>query len=68
MKKTILAILCALVALTSGTARAQAAIFPPNALGVTMGHWHLNSKDVEATKKILVAMVAPQSRTATSRS
>jgi catechol 2,3-dioxygenase-like lactoylglutathione lyase family enzyme len=56
MKKTILAILCALVASTSGTAWAQAAIFPPNALGVTMGHWHLNSKDVEATKKILVAM------------
>ena len=40
----------------SGTAWAQAAIFPPNDAGVTMGHWHLNSKDVEASKKILVAM------------
>src|SRR5437868_6326232 len=42
--------------LASGTAWAQAAVFPPNAAGVTMGHWHLNSKDVEASKKILVAM------------
>jgi catechol 2,3-dioxygenase-like lactoylglutathione lyase family enzyme len=42
--------------LASGTAWAQAAIFPPNAAGVTMGHWHLNSRDVEASKKILVGM------------
>jgi catechol 2,3-dioxygenase-like lactoylglutathione lyase family enzyme len=40
---------------TSATpAFAQAA--PPNAIGVTMGHWHLNSRDIEANKKILVAM------------
>ena len=25
-------------------------------MGVTMGHWHLNSRDIEATKKILVDM------------
>ena len=30
--------------------------FPPNEAGVTMGHWHLNTADVEANKKILVAM------------
>ena len=42
--------------LAPGNAWAQAALFPPNAQGVTMGHWHLNSRDVEATKKILVAM------------
>src|SRR4030081_3633638 len=40
--------------LAAGTAWAQA--FPPNAQGVTMGHWHLNSRDVEANKKIFVAM------------
>jgi catechol 2,3-dioxygenase-like lactoylglutathione lyase family enzyme len=40
--------------LAAGTASAQLA--PPNAAGVTMGHWHLNSRDVEANKKIFVAM------------
>jgi catechol 2,3-dioxygenase-like lactoylglutathione lyase family enzyme len=30
--------------------------FAPNEAGVTMGHWHLNSRDVEVNKKILVAM------------
>jgi catechol 2,3-dioxygenase-like lactoylglutathione lyase family enzyme len=38
----------------TGTAWAQA--FPPNAAGVTMGHWHLNSRDVAANQKIFVAM------------
>jgi catechol 2,3-dioxygenase-like lactoylglutathione lyase family enzyme len=40
--------------LTAGSASAQPAPF--NADGVTMGHWHLASKDVEANKKIFVAM------------
>ena len=35
---------------------AWAQAFPPNEAGVTMGHWHLNSRDVEANKKIFVAM------------
>ncbi len=48
--------LCVMHLLTSGTAWAQAANFPPNEMGVTMGHWHLNSPDVEATKKILVGI------------
>ncbi|HZP78139.1 MAG TPA: VOC family protein [Pseudolabrys sp.] len=37
-----------------GTAGAQP--FTPNVMGVTMGHWHLNSRDVEANKKIFVAL------------
>ena len=40
--------------LTIGTAAAQPAPF--NATGVTMGHWHLASKDVEANKKLFLAM------------
>jgi len=30
--------------------------YKPNDMGVTMGHWHLNSVDVEANKKIFAAM------------
>jgi catechol 2,3-dioxygenase-like lactoylglutathione lyase family enzyme len=41
-------------ALIAGTAAAQPAPF--NAVGVTMGHWHLASKDAEANKKIFLAM------------
>src|SRR5712671_4486011 len=41
-------------ALIAGTAAAQPAPF--NAVGVTMGHWHLASKDVEANKKIFLAL------------
>jgi catechol 2,3-dioxygenase-like lactoylglutathione lyase family enzyme len=40
--------------LAAGAALAQA--FPPNEAGVTMGHWHLNSANVEANKKIFVAL------------
>ena len=41
-------------ALTAGTAAAQPAPF--NQAGATMGHWHLASKDVEANKKLFLAM------------
>lgn len=41
-------------ALTAGTAAAQPAPF--NDIGVTMGHWHVVSKDVEANKKLFLAM------------
>jgi catechol 2,3-dioxygenase-like lactoylglutathione lyase family enzyme len=41
-------------ALTAGTAAAQPAPF--NEIGLTMGHWHIASKDVEANKKLFVAM------------
>jgi len=40
--------------LAAGTANAQYAPF--NEAGVTMGHWHLASKDAEANKKIFVGM------------
>ncbi len=40
--------------LAAATAWAQP--FPFNDAGVTMGHWHLNSRDVEASKKLFVAM------------
>jgi catechol 2,3-dioxygenase-like lactoylglutathione lyase family enzyme/predicted enzyme related to lactoylglutathione lyase len=38
----------------TGTAGAQPVPF--NELGVKIGHWHLNSRDVQANKKIFVAM------------
>jgi catechol 2,3-dioxygenase-like lactoylglutathione lyase family enzyme len=44
----------ALLALTAGPAAAQPAPF--NDVGVTMGHWHIISKDVEANKKIFLGM------------
>src|SRR5882672_11757297 len=40
--------------LAAGTAYAQP--FPFNEVGVTMGHWHLASKDAEANKKIFLGM------------
>ena len=40
--------------LTAGTAAAQLA--PYNEAGLTMGHWHLATKDVEAEKKLFLAM------------
>jgi catechol 2,3-dioxygenase-like lactoylglutathione lyase family enzyme len=40
--------------LTAGAAFAQPAPF--NETGVTMGHWHIISKDVEANKKLFLGM------------
>ena len=40
--------------LAAGTAVAQPAPF--NEVGVTMGHWHFASRDVQANKKIFVGM------------
>jgi catechol 2,3-dioxygenase-like lactoylglutathione lyase family enzyme len=39
---------------TASTAIAQPAPF--NEIGVTMGHWHIVSKDVDANKKLFLAM------------
>ena len=39
-----------------GTGLAWAQAFPPNDTGVTMGHWHLNTRDIEANKKIFVTL------------
>ncbi len=49
------ALIAALALATSlGTALAQP--FAPNEAGVTMGHWHLNLKDIKANRKIFVSM------------
>jgi catechol 2,3-dioxygenase-like lactoylglutathione lyase family enzyme len=53
MKRLITA-LWLVSSLTAGTALAQP--YAPNEAGITMGHWHLNSRDVEANKKIFVGM------------
>ena len=52
--KRLIASLWLASAVTAGTVQAQP--FTPNEAGVTMGHWHLNSRDIEVNKKILVAM------------
>src|SRR5262249_59187306 len=52
--KALFAALSLATTLATGTAFAQP--FTPNAEGVTMGHWHLNSKDIEANRKIFVGM------------
>ena len=54
MKTTAFVALLLASAFAAGTATAQPAPF--NETGVTMGHWHLASKDVEATKKIFLGM------------
>jgi hypothetical protein len=54
MKTAVLAALLFTSTLTAGAAVAQPA--PYNEIGVTMGHWHLISKDGEANKKIFLGM------------
>src|SRR5258706_5133395 len=54
VKTNMLVALLLASALAPGTAVAQPAPF--NTVGVTMGHWHLASKDVEANKKLFLAM------------
>jgi len=54
VKTTVLVTLIFVLTLTAGTAAAQPAPF--NEVGVTMGHWHIASKDVEANKKLFLAM------------
>jgi hypothetical protein len=41
--------LCLVSSLTAGAAFAQP--YAPNGAGVTMGHWHLNSRDVQAKQE-----------------
>jgi len=45
-----------LLASTLTAANAAAQLAPVNQAGVTMGHWHIASKDVEANKKLFLAM------------
>ena len=54
MKTTVLVTLLFVLTLTAGTAAAQPAPF--NEVGVTMGHWHIASKDVGANKRLFLAM------------
>ena len=54
MKTHVLVAVLLASTLTAGTAAAQSA--PYNQAGVTMGHWHIASKDVEANKKLFLAM------------
>src|SRR5438552_6889022 len=54
MKTSMFAGLFLASTFAAGTAHAQYAPF--NEAGVTMGHWHLASKDAEANKKIFVGM------------
>jgi catechol 2,3-dioxygenase-like lactoylglutathione lyase family enzyme len=54
LKTTLVCALWLLSSLAAGTVVAQP--LPPNAAGVTMGHLHLNSRDVEANRKVLVAL------------
>ena len=54
MKTNVFVALLFALTLTAGTAAAQPAPFNP--IGVTMGHWHIVSKDVEANKKLFLAM------------
>src|SRR5436305_15082171 len=53
MRKSIL-VLSLAASLTATAAWAQP--YPPNGDGVTMGHWHLNSRDIEANKKVFVGL------------
>src|SRR5215468_10668526 len=52
--RTVIAGLFVASTLAAGTANAQ--YVPFNEVGVTMGHWHLSSKDAEANKKIFLGM------------
>ncbi len=54
MKTNVFVALLFALTLTAGTAAGQPAPF--NQIGVTMGHWHIASKDVEANKKLFLAM------------
>jgi len=54
MKKHMFAVLLLASTLNAGTAAAQPAQF--NEIGVTMGHWHLISKDIEANRDLFLAM------------
>jgi len=54
--KTMIAGLAFAFTIAATAAGAQPVAYPPNEMGVNMGHWHLNSKDVEVNKKFFVAL------------
>jgi hypothetical protein len=54
MKTNVLVVWLFSSALTAATASAHPAPF--NEIGVTMGHWHIVSKDVEANTTLFLAL------------
>src|SRR5258707_12160430 len=54
--KTMIAGLAFAFTIAATAAGAQPVAYPPNEAGVNMGHWHLNSKDVEVNKEFFVAL------------
>jgi catechol 2,3-dioxygenase-like lactoylglutathione lyase family enzyme len=64
--KSVIAGLWLAATLATGTAAAQP--FPFNDAGLTMGHWHIASRDVQANKKIFVAMGGTPITTGTAES
>jgi catechol 2,3-dioxygenase-like lactoylglutathione lyase family enzyme len=54
VKTSVFVALLFALTVSAGTGFAQPAPF--NEIGVTMGHWHIISKDVEANKKLFLAM------------
>jgi catechol 2,3-dioxygenase-like lactoylglutathione lyase family enzyme len=57
--KSIMRLISALWLISSvAVCGAWAQPYTPNPEGVTMGHWHLNSRDIERSKKMFVAMGA----------
>src|ERR1041385_4046990 len=54
MKRHLLVVLALVSLLIASSAAAQPAAY--NAAGITMGHWHIAAKDVEADKRLFLAM------------
>src|SRR6266852_4658981 len=54
--KTMIAGLAFAFTIAATAAGDQPVAYPPNEAGVNMGHWHLNSKDVEVNKKFFAAL------------
>jgi catechol 2,3-dioxygenase-like lactoylglutathione lyase family enzyme len=52
--RRLISALSLIAGLAAGAAWGQP--YKPNDAGVTMGHWHLNSRDIEANKKIFIAL------------
>src|SRR5579871_5907025 len=57
MRKSVFVLsLVSCLAASAASAPAWAQPYTANDAGVTMGHWHLNSRDIEANKKVCVAL------------
>ena len=54
--KTMIVGLAFAFTIAATAAGAQPVAFPANEMGVTMGHWHLNSKDAAVNKKFFVTL------------